>query len=334
MMWRLSLFLATCSIMVVPVFAQQERVVTVTQVDEKRFPEIELTLEIRNTDGTFQLDAAREAFRVTEYDHEVPILRFEAPQSLQRKPTTIVLVVDHSASMRAEDRIGGMKRAVASFLAGLPEGSRVAVIAFSSEVELICPFTEKYTDVQAAVDELSPMGETRFYDAVAAGLQLIGEEPGRRAVLALTDGIDTKSKRTSIHDVVALARRLSLPVHTLGLGREANIAATSMRTMAESSRGQYYPATDADNLKSIYEEIAQRLRSSYSLTYRSDRPLPDGTLRPVKVYFAGIAKAAEAAVYVRGMVVPAAGWSWLFVLLVAGLAALNWLPARFSRAKS
>ncbi len=304
----------------------QDRSVVVTQVDEKGFPEVNLELEVRNIDGTFLLDASRESFRVTEYDRNVEILKFNAPQSLQRKPTTIVLVVDHSGSMRAEDRIGGMKRAVASFLEGLPEGSRVAVIGFSSQVRVICPFTESFNDVQAAVDGLSPMGGTRFYDAVAEALRLIGEEPGRRSVLALTDGIDTESREASIESVVKLARKLGLPVHTLGLGNEALIASDGMRVMAESTRGQYYPAVDAAKLKSIYEEIALRLRSSYSLTYRTDRPLQDGTLRPVKVYFEGITKAAEAAVYVRGMVVPARGWSWLFVVLVSGLAIAHWLP--------
>ena len=306
------------------------RSVIVTQVDESKFPEIALDLEVRNSDGTFLLDATRDSFRVTEYDRDMKILNFTAPQSLQRMPTTIVLVVDRSGSMRAEDRIGGMKRAVGSFLQGLPEGSRVAVVAFSSQVELICPFTESFDEVQEAVNRLQPMGGTRFYDAVLSALNLIGEEEGRRTVLALTDGLDTES-RVSIDEVVASARKLGLAVHTLGLGREANIAETSMRTMAESTRGQYYPAADADRLKSIYEKLAQRLRSSYTLTYRTDRPLQDGTLRPVKVYFEGVTQAAEAAVYVRGMVVPAAGWSWLFVLLVGGLVGLHWLPAFWKR---
>ena len=52
-----------------------------------------------------------------------------------------MLVVDHSGSMEQENRIGSLKKAVASFLKKLPEGSRVAVVGFSSEVERLCPFT-------------------------------------------------------------------------------------------------------------------------------------------------------------------------------------------------
>ncbi len=157
-------------------------------------------------------------------------------------PTTIVLVVDRSGSMENEDRIGGLKRAVASFLEKLPEGSRIAVVAFSSEVEPLCPFTTDRSQVRAAVDRLEPEGSTRFYDAVAESLRLLNAESGRRAVLALTDGEDTSSQSATLDSVIADARRLGLPVYTLGLGTEDEIESADLRNLAVSSRGQYYPA--------------------------------------------------------------------------------------------
>ena len=79
----------------------------------------------------------------------------------------MVLVVDRSLSMEEEDRIGGLKRAVHSFLEKLPEGSRVAVIAFGSDVDRLCSFTTDRGQIKTAVDALEPAGATRFYDAVA-----------------------------------------------------------------------------------------------------------------------------------------------------------------------
>jgi hypothetical protein len=71
------------------------------------------------------------------------------------------------------------------------------------------------------------------------------------------------------------------------------------------------------------------LRDSYSLTYQSDRTLPDGTLRPIRVFYKQQKEAAgKTAVYIRGMVVPKRGWSWLFLLIVGGMVALAVLPAR------
>ncbi|WZO96810.1 vWA domain-containing protein [Isosphaeraceae bacterium EP7] len=312
--------------------AESPATVVVTQADESKFPEIELAFEVRKSGGAFVLDAEKGAFRVTEYDLEVPVLEFEAPISTERKPTTIVLVVDHSGSMGHESRIDGMKRAVGTFLEGLPAGSRVAVVAFSTEVRVVCPFTTDFKAVKASVDELEPFGATSFFDAVDRAVELLGDETGRRAVLALTDGIDTSSTRRP-ESVVERARKFGLPVHTLGLGDERQIAVDLLKAISEETRGQAYLARQVDQLKSIYEELAKRLGSSYRLIYRSERAIPDGTLRPVKVYYRGQSKAGEAAVFIPGMVVPAPVGSFLFLTLVGGLLVTRSIAGRSRRAE-
>jgi VWFA-related protein len=308
--------------------------VVVTQPDESKFPEITVYFEVKNPDGSFILDAKRDQFRVAEDGKDRPILRFEAPESTEARPTTVVLVVDHSGSMKQEDRIGGLKRAVATFLEGLPKGSKVAVIAFSSEVELICPFTTDFGRVQESVDGLEANGATRYYDAVSVALDLLGEQAGRRAVLALTDGQDARSLSSTLRSVVAQARGLGLPVHTLGLGDEREIAVQSLARLATETRGQHYLARDAGQLRTIYEEIARRLGSSYSLAYQTDRKIADGTLRPIRISYEKAAQAAETAVFIRGMVVPASDWSRLFLVLLVGLGLLALLPAFLRRRSS
>lgn len=300
--------------------------VVVTQTDDSKFPEITVYYEVKRPDRSFLLDAARADFRVAEDGQDRPIARFEAPESLERRPTTIVLVLDQSGSMKEEERMDALKRSVATFLQGLPPGSRVAAIAFSSEVNLICPFTTDRARVLEAVNALEPGGATRYYDAVSIALDLLEAEPGRRAVLALTDGQDARSLTMTLPKAVAKARKLNLPVHTLGLGDERSIAVKELRRLAEETRGQHYLARDAGQLKAIYEEIARRIGSTYSLTYRTDREVPDGTLRPIRITYRQSEKAGETAVFVRGMVVPTAGWSRLFLGLMTALVALACLP--------
>ena len=163
------------------------------------------------------------------------------------------------------------------------------------------------------MNRLRPGGSTRFYDAVAEALALLDEQTGRRVVLALTDGEDTASESASLDTAIAAARRLGLPVYTLGLGTEEEIASADLRRLATSTRAQYYPARNADQLKAIYETIAARIGASYTLVYESDRRLPDGTLRPVRIFHRGSSQAGETAVFIPGMVVPAGGWSPLFL---------------------
>jgi VWFA-related protein len=316
-----------------PPDAQEGSEIQITGASQQGFPRISVQFTVRRPDGSFLRDASRDEFRVVEDGKQVNVLEFQAPLTRERIPTTIVLVVDHSGSMQQERRIEGLKEAVASFLEKLPEGSKVAVVAFSSEVAELSEFTTEYDRVRRSVNRLRAEGATRFYDAVQDALDLLDREPGRRVVLALTDGQDTASEHADLVSTIATARRLGLPVYTLGLGTEEEIASAELRQLATSTRGQYFPARNAEQLRSIYEAIAERIGATYSLVYESDRRLPDGTLRPVQVYHRESRKAGETAVFIPGMVVPAGGWSPLFLLLLAGLLLLarlpSWLGNRF-----
>jgi VWFA-related protein len=307
--------------------------VVVTGASEKAFPRITVQFEVKRPGGPFVRDARREDFDVTEDGREVPVVDFQAPVTTEIIPTTLVLVVDRSGSMNNEDRIGGLKRAVASFLAKLPPGSRVALVSFASEVDRLSPFTTDLERIRAEVDALEAEGSTRFYDAVAQALELLEGESGRRAVLALTDGEDTASRRADPDSVIDMARRLGLPIYTLGLGSEREIRSEELRRLAESTRGQYYPARRSEELRAIYQEIAERIGSSYVLTYQTNRPLPDGTLRPIRISYRGGRgqSAGETAVFIPGMVVPAPGWSPLFLGLAVALAALLLVPSFTAR---
>ncbi len=311
--------------------ADQVKVI-VTGASQQSFPRIAVQFEVKRSDGSFLLDANRDDFRVTEEGRDVEVVEFQAPQNKQAIATTVILVVDRSLSMEEEDRIGGLKRAVRSFLEKLPEGSRVAVIAFGSDVDRLTDFTTDRTQMQQAVDALKPEGATRFYDAVAEALQMLDRETGRRVVLALTDGEDTFSQSATLESVIASGQRLGLPVYTLGLGTEEEIESGDLRRLASSTRGQYYPARNADELRGIYEQIAERIRSGYSMIYQSDRKLADGTLRPVSIFYRGSKTAAgETAIFIPGMVVLAGGWSLLFLGLLFLLVALIVLPSRLAR---
>ena len=102
-----------------------------------------------------------------------------------------VLVVDHSDSMRALDRLDNAKAAVAAFVGGLQPGrARIGLVAFSDRVTREVPLTDDFASVQAAVDGLRPDGGTAIGAALRRAAILMGQ---RRpdvgaAVILLTDG--------------------------------------------------------------------------------------------------------------------------------------------------
>ena len=60
----------------------------------------------------------------------------------------------------------------------------------------------------------------------------------------------TRSARpATLESVIASGQRLGLPVYTLGLGTEEEIESGDLRRLASSTRGQYYPARNADDLR-------------------------------------------------------------------------------------
>src|SRR5438876_485454 len=83
----------------------------------------------------------------------------------------------------------------------------------------------------------------------------------------LTDRDDTASQSADLELVTSLARREGLPIHTLTLGKKGMVKADDLRQLAENTRGRAFTASQADELRDIFEEIARNLGQTYSLSY-------------------------------------------------------------------
>ena len=151
--------------------------------------------------------------------HPIPTLRQEnfvvfedgKPQRLTNFATTdapfeIALLLDTSGSTREE--LGLIRDAANVFISALRPGDRIAVVAFNNEqstrgpvaiVDLLSGLTDKRTVLRNAIANVRTSNGTPFYDALGR----IGDEVfrapaedqfrGRRAVVALTDGVDSSS---------------------------------------------------------------------------------------------------------------------------------------------
>ena len=134
------------------------------------------------------------------------------PQQISNFATTeapfeIALLLDTSGSTRAD--IGLIRRAARSFLDGLRPGDRVAIVAFNSSddgpqglagVEVLSGLTDDREQLQAALETVGASNGTPYYDALERiAREVFRESPreevrGRRAVVALTDGVDSASE--------------------------------------------------------------------------------------------------------------------------------------------
>ena len=138
------------------------------------------------------------------------VLEDGKPQTVTNFATTetpfeIALLLDTSGSTRED--LGLIRDAANAFIAALRPGDRVAVVAFKNSgngvplatVDLVSTLTDDRQTLRAAVERLGTSNGTPFYDSLAAiARQVFRDAPreevrGRRAVVALTDGVDSSS---------------------------------------------------------------------------------------------------------------------------------------------
>ncbi|HMP59670.1 MAG TPA: VWA domain-containing protein [Gemmatales bacterium] len=176
------------------------------------------------------------------------------------------LVLDRSGSMSDGGKMTGLKRAARRFIDLLPsEAADVTLIAFNDEIHFLlepAQFTSDQQQLTQALDRLKPVGETRLWDAVLQGLRTLdasrasAPRPPRLALVALTDGIDNRSSSRGPEPVIALARRLSIPIYMLGLGRGRELQEEHLREVAARTGGQYHAITDANRLTEVFESLS------------------------------------------------------------------------------
>lgn len=120
---------------------------------------------------------------------------------------------------------------------------------------------------------------------------------------------------------------LAIQLHDDGIDEK------SLRRLAEETGGKYYPARDISKLSFIYEELAEELQSSYTVTFASQRPEHDGTVRGIDIliYENGkqVSDQGRVDYSVPGMVVVPKVSPVLYISLLGALIGLLYLPAGF-----
>jgi VWFA-related protein len=133
------------------------------------------------------------------------------PQQISNFATTeapfeVVLLLDTSGSTRAD--LGLIRRAARAFIDALRPGDRVSIVGFNSSqdgaaglatVDLLTRLTDDRESLQKALENIGASNGTPYYDALTRIAGEVFREPpreevrGRRAVVALTDGVDSAS---------------------------------------------------------------------------------------------------------------------------------------------
>lgn len=304
--------------------AQDEAVVQVTQIDRSQFPTVQVYVSVTDAEG-MPLPVPAEAVQLFENGEPV---RLEAVAGQgEIGPLTTLLVIDVSGSMAVAGKLQAAQAAAHAYVDQMREGDQAGVLAFNVESDLLQPITRNRQALHAAIDALETHDDTALYDALLEGVALLESIQGRKAIIALTDGMDNSSAAT-LDRVVTRTTDGGLSISAIGLGDRSQLGVSfaglddeALKQMAENAGGSFGLAADQASLTRLYQRLGRALQSEYRLTYTTQSPLRDGLNRQLTVRLGDRAAAAEAA-YNPGGVLPEVATYPSWALFLAGLALL------------
>ncbi|MGA2771265.1 MAG: VWA domain-containing protein [Bryobacteraceae bacterium] len=306
---------------------------------------VNLLATVRDKQGQIVRDLAKEDFLLDEDGHPQTISYFSRETDL---PLTLGLLVDTSGSERRE--IPDERRASIRFLEQVmrPDKDQAFVIHFDFEVELLEDLTNSREKLEKALNQLdTPQlqrqqqggggnypypgggqggqrggrgrgGGTDLYDAVyLAGDDdtLMKKQKGRKALILLSDGVDTGSKET-LGAAVESAQRADTLVYSIlfedpngygnnmggfggpRMGRRGGGVPSGpggnryptmnrpdgkkiLEQISRETGGRFFEVTHKQPIDKVFEAIQEDLRNQYSLGYTSDQQGTDRGYRRI-----------------------------------------------------
>ena len=167
---------------------------------------------------------------------------------------------------------------------------RAFVVEFNTELRLRQALTGDRQALFDSLAEIVPDGGTALYDAVLFSLMQFTDEPGRRALVVLTDGYDANSSANPKR-AVEIGRRLGVPVYVIampaaGRGGSRGPGVQELKLLTEPTGGRLLRLGPGGGLERAFRQINLELRHQYVLTYYADR-LPGEGRQGVKVTIPG-----------------------------------------------
>jgi tight adherence protein C len=263
----------------VPAAADDGLRIVINEVDASDFPQIRVVAAVNDGAGKPVRGLSASQLLVSEGG-----LPQDAAVDLASEvsPVALALVLDTSGSMAGRPLIDA-KNAMASLARALGPNDQAAIVTFSASARVAQPLTSNLERLVAATNAAVAAGDTAIYDALAAAVTALEAAPdrARRAIVLVTDGIDTASRSDRSAVLASLAAH-ALPVIVIGLGNDLDRAALAA-IAAAAPGGRLIEAPRSADLVAIYAGLVEQLLTQYSVVYRSTAAVQDGTMLSIEL---------------------------------------------------
>lgn len=251
----------------------------------------------------------KEDVRVLEDGKPQEVFTFARQADL---PLSLAILIDTSGSQ--ERTLPAEKDAAVAFVDAVlrPTKDEAALITFTGEATLEQDLTGNVSRIRRAIDRVrfippsgyigggqtagtppisgtnqSLAGSTAIWDAiyVTSDEVLSGtSDKTRRAVILLTDGINTSGKY-KFDDAVRQAIKADAVIYSIGIGDDfyGGVDDGILKKLSERTGGRAFFPRNEDDLRKAFDQIQIELRSQYLIAYSPSNTKRDGSYRTVKV---------------------------------------------------
>src|SRR5829696_1295557 len=206
--------------------------------------------------------------------------------SVQESPYAAVVLLDSSGSMEA--RFALARSAAIRFLDGLRPEDVAAVYRFDSKVERVQEFSGG-RDLAPTAYTIRAKGMTTLNDAIVEASKTLADRTEiRKAIVVLSDGMDTFSKASSdkaVESALAIGASIyAVDMSSLEIaGSSRRQSAASLKGFAEKTGGRFIETPGGPALRDAFTGIANELGQQYTISYRPANTKRDGKWRALEV---------------------------------------------------
>jgi len=237
---------------------------------------VPISASVRDGHGRAVTTLRANDFEVRDNGVRRPILGFDVDD---QAPITIAILVDTSGSMRVGAKNDTAREVVRRLSADLLDGrDEVGLFTFDGGLHQQHAFTQHPAAVNESFTDIAPFGITSLYDAIAETARRLEERPARRrAIVVLTDGVDTGSA-ISPADVSSRASAIDAPVYVVATVPRIDQARYADRATAPNARstadardlalwtgGDLLWATGAEDAAARADQILAEIRHQYTI---------------------------------------------------------------------
>ena len=234
---------------------------------------VNVLVTVRDKQGLLVKGLAKDDFKIEE-DGRNQTIRYFSPQADQ--PLMLGLLIDVSGSQRTV--LAEQRHASQQFLdTVLRPDDRAFLVRFDRRIELLDDFSQLEVDAKD-----NGAHGTALYDAIVSSARGLAGQPGRKALIVLSDGYDTSSSAPLAAAVETSQRADALVYCIRFLDRDVfkfQVPAAqggspvpregqkALERIAKETGGTYFDLTASETLQKIYGRIEDELRNQYSLGF-------------------------------------------------------------------